>query len=159
MSKTQFERLANQLIEEAIKIDTVVEVNEASKIDFGVMLEVNNVVKKGVKKLIGIVYDFTKDKSTIWVETKDDIYKVPAEDVKVVENKKPQAKTGFNGYKTKLTESVVRDIYFMATTSKMSHKAIAGWVLLHYGIEIVPKTVSDIKLGKRWKKLGLVKGV
>lgn len=158
MKEAKFERLANQLIEEVIKKESVIEVKKASRIDFGVMVEVSNVAKKGLKKLMGIVYDFTKDKSTVWVETKEDIYKVKAEDVKVVPRETRQPKKGFNDHKTKLTESAVRDIYLMATTTKMSHKAIVGWIYLHHGIEIVPKTVSDIKLGKRWKKLSLLKG-
>lgn len=148
-------RLAVQLVDE---IEAIGEVKEASKIDFGVVVEVNNAVKKGVKKLIGLVYDYTADKSTIWVETSEDIYKVKAEDVKVVPQEKKQPKGGFNTHKTKLTEQMVRDIFLMATTTKSSHKYIANWVLMEYGVEIVPKTVSDIKLGKRWKKLGLVKG-
>lgn len=129
-----------------------------TELDFGVLVEVNNAVKKGVKKLIGIVYDYTRDKSTIWVETTEDIYKVKAEDVQVVNREAKQPKGGFNSHKTKLTENIVRDIFLMATTTSLSHKHIANWVYLEYGVEIVPKTVSDIKLGKRWKKLGLVKG-
>lgn len=148
-------RLAVQLTEEIEKIG---EVKEASKIDFGVMVEVRSAVKKGVKTLIGLVYDYTADKSTIWVETSEDIYKVPAELVDVVPQLKTQPKGGFNAKKTKLTEQAVRDIFLMATTTKSSHRYIANWVLMEYGIEIVPKTVSDIKLGKRWKKLGLVEG-
>lgn len=148
-------RLAVQLVNE---IETIEEVQEASKIDFGVMVEVENTIKKGVKKFIGLVYDYTKDKSTIWVETTEDIFVVKAENVKVVPQEKKQPKGGFNSHKTKLTEAIVRDIYLMATTTKSSHKYIANWVLMEYGVEIVPKTVSDIKLGKRWKRLGLVEG-
>lgn len=148
-------RLAVQLVDE---IEALGEVKEASKIDFGVMVEVESLVRKGVKKVIGLVYDYTKDKSTIWVETSEDIFKVKAEDVKVVPQLKTQPKGGFNANKTKLTEQAVRDIFLMATTTNLSHKHIANWVYLEHGVEIVPKTVSDIKLGKRWKKLGLVKG-
>lgn len=148
-------RIAVQLVDE---IEAIGEVKEANTIDFGVVVEVRNTVKKGVKKLIGLVYDYTADKSTVWVETTEDIYKVKAEDVKVVPQEKKQPKGGFNAKKTKLSEQAVRDIFLMATTTKSSHRYIANWVLLEYGIEIVPKTVSDIKLGKRWKKLGLLEG-
>ena len=158
MKKTQFEILSNQLIEEVIKRDTVIDVKKASKIDLGVLVEVKNLTKKGIKQLIGMVYDITKDKSTVWVETADDIHVLKADDVEVLPLTPKQPKQGFNDHKTKLTESAVKDIFLMATTTDMSHKSIVSWVYLHYGIEIVPKTVSDIKLGKRWRRLNLVKG-
>ena len=147
MNTNEFNRLANELIERTIK-------EEVAGLDIGVMVEVKGFIKRGIKKLVGVVYDYTKDRETLWVETDEDIYKVEGSAVKIIE--KTQPTKGFNHHKTKLTEQAVRDIYLMATTSKMSHKQIVGWVLIHHGIEIVPKTVSDIKLGKRWKKLNLL---
>lgn len=154
----KIERLANEIVTEAKRVEAKFEIDTRKDIDFGIEVEVRRATYKGVQKIFGIIYDFTKDKSTIWVETKDDIYKVKAEEVKVKKDN-PQPKKGFNKNKTKLTETAVKDIFLMATTSKLTHKQIVGWVKLHHGIEIVPKTVSDIKLGKRWAKLGLVKGV
>ena len=147
MNTNEFNRLANELIEKTVQ-------EEIAGLDIGVMVEVTGLVKRGVKKLFGVVYDYTKDHKTLWVETAEDIYKVDSSAVKVVE--KTQPTKGFNLHKTKLTEQAVRDIYLMATTSNMSHKQIVGWVLIHHGSEIVPKTVSEIKLGKRWKKLNLL---
>lgn len=130
------------------------ESNHLQDLKEGTLVEINKIVKKGVTKVLGIVYDFNKNKDTVWVETTEDIYKIPSKEIKVVNNT-TQPKKGFNKNKTKLTEQAVRDIYLMATTTNLSHKHIVSWVKLHHNIEIVPKTVSDIKLGKRWKRLKL----
>lgn len=122
------------------------------EIGFGTMVTIKRTTVRGIVKLLGMIYDYTKDKKTVWVETKDDIHKVGVKEVEVVRNEPNQPKVGFNKHKTKLTKEAVRDIYLLATTTRMSHKCIVSWVMLHHGIEIVPKTVSDIKLGKRWGK-------
>ena len=154
-------------IENAIgkDITTVIDGIEASKaerksiedslkeeIEFGTLVTLRRTTVRGIVKVLGMIYDYTKDKNTVWVETTEDIYKVDVKDVEVFNNPPKQAKVGFNKYKTKLTKEAVRDIYLLATTTKMCHKQIVSWVMLHHGIEIVPKTVSDIKLGKRWGK-------
>ena len=71
--------------------------------------------------------------------------------------KRVKQKQGYNRYKTKLNREMAEEIFYLATTTDLRHKYIAERIKLKYGVEIVPKTVSDIKLGKRWKKLGLVK--
>jgi hypothetical protein len=123
------------------------------EIEIGTLVTLKRNTFRGVLKVLGMIYDYNKDKSSLWVETSEDIYNVDPKDVEVVKAKPTQAKKGFNHHKTKLTELAVKDIYLMATTTKMNHLAIANWVKVHHEIEIVPKTVSDIKLGKRWGKL------
>lgn len=70
--------------------------------------------------------------------------------------KRVKQKQGYNRYKTKLNREMAEEIFYLATTTDLRHKYIAERIKLKYGVEIVPKTVSDIKLGKRWKKLNLV---
>lgn len=71
--------------------------------------------------------------------------------------KRVKQKQGYNRYKTKLNREMAEEIFYLATTTDLRHKYIAERIKLKYGVEIVPKTVSDIKLGKRWKKLNLVR--
>lgn len=155
LSKGRFEYLANELIKEAIKADAVISINRP-KTELGVIVEVNRVAKRGVKKILGFVYEMVKGTNRVEVETSTELLKVDVTEVKAVTPVKTQSKTGFNHHKTKLTEMAVRDIYLLATTTKMTHQAIVNWVYINHGIEIVPKTVSDIKLGKRWRKLSLI---
>lgn len=144
----------NEIMEQSKKVHGTRKVKKSKKdsIDFGVKISVNRVTIAGVKKLVGLVYDFNADKSKIWIETKDDVHVADIKDVELINSVKSQPTKGFNHHNTKLNKNAVSDIYALALTTNMTHQQIANWVELHYDIEIVPKTVSDIKLGKRWGK-------
>lgn len=54
----------------------------------------------------------------------------------------------------KLNRKIAREIYELSHKEGLSHKEIVSTIKETYGISIVPHTVSDIKLGKRWKGVG-----
>lgn len=146
----------NEIMEQAKKVHGARKSTIAKKkaIRLGALVVVDKVTTYGIKKIFGLVYDFNKDKSKVWVESTEDIHVADLKEVKVLKAKaKKQPTKGFNHHKTKLHANAVKDIYTMAHSTEMTHPQLVSWVFMHYGIEIVPKTISDIKLGKRWAKL------
>ncbi len=70
------------------------------KFDMKVEVKINN------KVVAGVVYDFTADQSKIWVETSEDMYIVPAEDVTIVAGNSKKVASGSLEFGTTITEDM-----------------------------------------------------